>query len=639
MPLPIHADLFGPMFTADSNKKFVLCITDAFTKYAVVTAIANKEAETVADAIFKDWFAKFGIPAQIHTDGGKEFVNKLSAELFQLLNVRHTKTSPAHPQCNAQVEVFNKTVKKFLQSFVDDMTLNWETFLPALAISYNTSYHSTISTTPFELLFGEKARLPSFPNEDIQQLHYGKTSAAERFNLLQKLRAKAHQSATEHGLKSKNTKDKNSVPHKFKIGDKVLISNDFYVGKNPKLAPMYTGPGEIIDINDTNAKVKIKNKIKILNVNKLKIFLQEHVSDQDQTFLDYNFNDSSSERPLTRARAKLINYKNAAQLALLMLKEEGGSNDFERSSDFETIDSLCSEPCPSCDTENEYFKLNPPKRNFTQKCNNCEEFKKLFLKLKEREEQCYQLRQQINFARQHRLHQINQIKSVDTKLKTGIAESLREPLMKIVQHLLISDKNTFEQLTPAGKQLWSKFETSEIYRFLTGEEDTVPEFQYNWTTVPRLQPLDPTSATASAVPTANPPALAQPPASPPSPDSSSSPTTSSPHSSPTPSTSGTRPKLMPPTETQQSKPDPSGASTSGTTPQAKAHNLRQCSKVNYKDLNTGASQFGRAEFRKRCSRAGASVRKSVAKVRKMSLAELFPPISRNSSSSSTASSK
>jgi transposase InsO family protein len=105
------------MLTADSNKKFILCITDAFTKYAVVTAIANKEAEMVADAIYKDWFIKFGIPAQIHTDRGKEFVNKLLAELFQLLNVQHTKTSPAHPQCNAQVEVFNKTVKKVLAIF------------------------------------------------------------------------------------------------------------------------------------------------------------------------------------------------------------------------------------------------------------------------------------------------------------------------------------------------------------------------------------------------------------------------------------------------------------------------------------------------------------------------------------------
>ena len=259
---------------------------------------------------------------------------------------------------------------------------------------------------------------------------------------------------------------------------------------------------------------------------------------------------------------------------------------------------------PSCDTENDYFKLNPPKCNFTQKCHSCEEFKKLFLKLKEREEKCHQLRQQISFARQHRLYQINQIKSVDTKLKTGIAESLRESLMKIAQHLLISDKNTFEQLTPADKQLWSKFETSDIYRFLTGEEDTVPEFQYNWTTVPRLQPLDPTNAPANAAlpaaPPTVPPAPAQPPVSLPSPDSSRSPATSSQHS-PTPSTSGTRPKSAPLAKTQQAKPDPSGASTSGTTPQpqmAKAHNLRQRSKVDYKDLNTDASQFGSAEFRK-----------------------------------------
>jgi len=104
----------------------------------------------VVDTIYKDWFSKFGIPVQIHTDGGKEFINKLSAKLFQLHNVSHTKTSPAHPQCNAQVEVFNKSIKKFLQSFVDDTTLNWENFLPALAISYNSSYHSTIAKMPFE---------------------------------------------------------------------------------------------------------------------------------------------------------------------------------------------------------------------------------------------------------------------------------------------------------------------------------------------------------------------------------------------------------------------------------------------------------------------------------------------------------
>ena len=123
------------------------------------------------------------------------------------------------------------------------------------------------------MLFGEKARLPSFPNEDIQKIHYGETSAAERFNLLQKLRKLAHNNAAVNGEKTKEQYDKKSMPHNFQIGDKVLIANDFDTTKNPKLVPNWKGPGEIIDINDTNAKIKFKNKVKVLNVAKLKHFL------------------------------------------------------------------------------------------------------------------------------------------------------------------------------------------------------------------------------------------------------------------------------------------------------------------------------------------------------------------------------
>jgi hypothetical protein len=144
---------------------------------------------------------------------------------------------------------------------VDDTALNWETFLPALAQSYNTSYHSTIATTPFKLLFGEKAWLPSFPSEDIQKVHYGETSAAESFNLLQKLRKLAHDNASSNGQKTKEQYDKKAMPHSFKIGGKVLISNDFDATKNPKLVPNWKGLGEIIDINDTNAKIYLKIKL------------------------------------------------------------------------------------------------------------------------------------------------------------------------------------------------------------------------------------------------------------------------------------------------------------------------------------------------------------------------------------------
>jgi hypothetical protein len=568
------------MLTADSNKKFVLCITDAFTKYAVVTSIQNKNAETVADAIFKEWFCKFGIPAQIHTDGGKEFVNKLSAEMMELMNVAHTKTSPAHPQCNSQVEVFNKTVKKYLASFVDDTALNWETFLPALALSYNTSYHSTIATTPFELLFGEKARLPSFPNEDIQKVHYGETSAAERFNLLQKLRKIAHENAATNGQKTKEQYDKKSMPHSFKIGDKVLIANDFDTTKNPKLVPNWKGPGEIIDINDTNAKIKFKNKVKVLNVTKLKHFYEnvkksaEKESEANEfnqnfnqkarpDFNDFNdiLNKAHSEGPITRAKARLIKYKDAAQLALLLLKSEN-----------DTINSLCdlSDHCGRCKSEETYLaesKTLPFQWRQLKLAENC--CKQWRLKLMKREAE--------------------KINSTQERCHSNVPERFREPLMKVAYKLLSRDEATFEELTPSEQKLWNSFETDQIYRLLTGEADTVPEFRFNWYTVDtsdgyceQPQSLPAPSATSRTVaqppepPPVQPPAItakppkastsarARLPSSTTSLNTSSRPSTTP--SSPRPSTSGTVPRARYSSSTDTAPTPRSQYSTTDTAP-------------------------------------------------------------------------
>jgi hypothetical protein len=63
-----------------------------------------------------------------------------------------------------------------------------------------------------------------------------------------------------------------------------------------------------------------------------------------------------------------------------------------------------------------------------------------------------------------------------------IHESLREPLLIVANKLLGRQRLSFEQLTTSEQDLWNKFETSDIYEFLTGESDTVPEFCINWLT-------------------------------------------------------------------------------------------------------------------------------------------------------------
>jgi hypothetical protein len=63
-----------------------------------------------------------------------------------------------------------------------------------------------------------------------------------------------------------------------------------------------------------------------------------------------------------------------------------------------------------------------------------------------------------------------------------INESLHEPLLNVANKLLGRQHLNFDQLTPAEQDLCNKFEKSDIYKFLIGEKDTVPEFCSNWLT-------------------------------------------------------------------------------------------------------------------------------------------------------------
>ncbi len=72
----IHCDLFGPLKISGNAKKFILCMTDAFTKYVELVALPDKEALTVTSAIFNRWICRYGLPLEIVTDQGREFCNK-----------------------------------------------------------------------------------------------------------------------------------------------------------------------------------------------------------------------------------------------------------------------------------------------------------------------------------------------------------------------------------------------------------------------------------------------------------------------------------------------------------------------------------------------------------------------------------
>ena len=63
---------------------------------------------------------------------------------------------------------------------------------------------------------------------------------------------------------------------------------------------------------------------------------------------------------------------------------------------------------------------------------------------------------------------------------SAIKEELRLKLTSIASKLLSSEHFHFWNLSEEEQHLWRQFDKEEVYKFITGEEDTLPEFQYNW---------------------------------------------------------------------------------------------------------------------------------------------------------------
>ena len=72
------ADFLGPVTLARKSKaKYILVMSDLFTKYAVTVALQDMTAATVANGIIDECIMKFGAPDVINTDQGSNFNSEL----------------------------------------------------------------------------------------------------------------------------------------------------------------------------------------------------------------------------------------------------------------------------------------------------------------------------------------------------------------------------------------------------------------------------------------------------------------------------------------------------------------------------------------------------------------------------------
>ncbi|GFS65496.1 hypothetical protein TNCV_2468892 [Trichonephila clavipes] len=165
----VHLDLIGPL-PPSNGYTYCLTMIDRFSKWPEAQPLKDITAETVAEAFFSSWVSRFGTPAILTTDRGRQFESSLFKALSKLLGVQKCRTTGYHPQANGMIEELHRPLKSAIKCHA---TERWTEVLPIILLGLRASLKEDILCTPAELVFGTTIRLPgemfdsSKPDDDV----------------------------------------------------------------------------------------------------------------------------------------------------------------------------------------------------------------------------------------------------------------------------------------------------------------------------------------------------------------------------------------------------------------------------------------------------------------------------------------
>uniref|UniRef100_A0A3P9IIW0 Gypsy retrotransposon integrase-like protein 1 n=1 Tax=Oryzias latipes TaxID=8090 RepID=A0A3P9IIW0_ORYLA len=241
----------------------IFTIVDRFSKAVQFIPLPQLPTATeTADLLVNSVFRHHGIPADIVSDRGPQFISQVWKAFCSALGATVSLTSGYHPQSNGQAERANQELEAALRCLAAQNPADWAKYLVWIEYAHNSHTSSATGISPFEASLGYSP--PLFPSQELD------LAVPSVQHHLQRCRRVWNQTRAAL-LRTKESNCRAANRHRvvgptYQVGQKVWLSskNIPLQSTSRKLAPRFIGP-YVIDriVNPSCVRLRLPAALKV----------------------------------------------------------------------------------------------------------------------------------------------------------------------------------------------------------------------------------------------------------------------------------------------------------------------------------------------------------------------------------------